>query len=1165
MENYLNQLATITRTFLAANLQLDHPDYWQRNVVDRLTYSQKAHLLELGASADIDSLDLAALLRVLDQHWLELKHSGKVSYEGRNYLKEAQAIRNRYAHRSAGETPVQDLYRDLDTVQRLATELGASSDFLEELAQRRDDIMHPPLDASSSQKATRLIPPGSRVQLIADPSIIGVVTKVVDDLNETRLEVFGGDGRTRTLYVTQVELIPDQEEAPKVRSDDLRAMLTATQLAHPSSRFLYSLFSSRINFVPYQFRPVMKLIHADRPRLLIADEVGVGKTIEAGLIIKELQARKEISSILVICPKALVTERKWAEELKRFDESFEHLDGPALRRCIDETDADGKWPSRYSRVIIPFSLLDERMFMGTDKGRTHEVGLVDLDHPPKFDLVIVDEAHHVRHADTWRHRNVEFIVNNAEAVVFLTATPIQTHSDDLFTLLRLLRPDVVANRQDFARIGQPNSYLNAAAAAARKAEPKWQGVVAKEIQQAVNTPWGAGVLAADPRLQEISDLLEVQGEGKEEARIRLIRLLEELHTFSGLINRTRRRDIGNFTTRKPEAPSIPMSSPQQLVHDATLELCAQIVAERHGERSVSFLISGLRRQVASSVNGLAPMLRDLVNRRLDSLVEALDDQDDIGLDVEALDPYRLKVDELVALAESIGDDDPKFEEMLKILSGKRDLVNPKVLVFTSFRHTLFYLYERLTREGLKVAMVHGNLPDDQRRDQRRRFKLSPKEVGSYDILLSTEVGTEGLDYQFCDTLINYDLPWNPMRIEQRIGRIDRYGQQSETVAIINLITPGTVDADIYERCLTRIGIFEQALGASEAILGEITSGISSIANNLTLTDKERSSQLQQLADNQINIIQEQQRLEQQQSELFGLDVPPNDDRLVQDATSPWLTPNAVAHLVVTYLETIDPGKRLNLQGGRVATLRMSRDHKNILLADLQKLGNKVGSDLDWNKWLKSDAQTCLITSSTEQADERRDVILLSPTHPLVRSAAASLKISRTVETALAASTHLLPPGRYPFAVHGWNRLGIRDDYELHVTAATTSIAEAIMRLLQEAETDLAISSISNLECESIDSAHYGAWADARAAQQDQVLLVANARLASLNTTARAHAQLVEEQLAVSLNPKIRRMRESQLANLEGDFERRRNSLENSAKRGDITSDPLVVGIVTVTA
>src|SRR5207253_7136961 len=132
------------------------------------------------------------------------------------------------------------------------------------------------------------------------------------------------------------------DERRTLTADELRAHLTSLHIRSPSTANLFSLRSGRVQFVPYQYRPVLKLIRADRPRLLIADEVGVGKTIEAGLIIKELRARMEISSVLVICPKALVAERKWFTEMKRFDEHFIALDGPLLRHCLQETDLEGE-------------------------------------------------------------------------------------------------------------------------------------------------------------------------------------------------------------------------------------------------------------------------------------------------------------------------------------------------------------------------------------------------------------------------------------------------------------------------------------------------------------------------------------------------------------------------------------------------------------------------------------------------------------------------------------------------------------------------------------------------------------------------------------------------------------------------------------------------------
>ena len=152
------------------------------------------------------------------------------------------------------------------------------------------------------------------------------------------------------------------------------------------------------------------------------------------------------------------------------------------------------------------------------------------------------------------------------------------------------------------------------------------------------------------------------------------------------------------------------------------------------------------------------------------------------------------------------------------------------------------------------------------------LRSRPEDPAAIDVLLSSEVGSEGLDFQFCDALVNYDIPWNPMRIEQRIGRIDRYGQASETVAIYNFVTPGTVDFDIYSRCLLRIGIFERAIGGSEAILGEIATRLQQVAEDFSLTESERSDRLQQLADNEIRQIAETEALEEREAELFGVRI-----------------------------------------------------------------------------------------------------------------------------------------------------------------------------------------------------------------------------------------------------------------------------------------------------
>lgn len=166
--------------------------------------------------------------------------------------------------------------------------------------------------------------------------------------------------------------------------------------------------------------------------------------------------------------------------------------------------------------------------------------------------------------------------------------------------------------------------------------------------------------------------------------------------------------------------------------------------------------------------------------------------------------------------------------------------NNKVMVFSSFRHTLRYLYEKLSTQNIRVGIIHGGVKDEERVILRNRFKANKNQEESLDVLLFSEVGCEGLDYQFCDCLVNYDLPWNPQAIEQRIGRIDRNGQKSESISIINIITEGTIDSDIYDRCLSRIGVFNSSIGDSEEILGEVTRGIYDVVEKYILNPQERA-------------------------------------------------------------------------------------------------------------------------------------------------------------------------------------------------------------------------------------------------------------------------------------------------------------------------------------
>ncbi|TSA41481.1 MAG: DEAD/DEAH box helicase [Methylococcaceae bacterium] len=1166
----LSLLNVQLNTLLNRSLPQIEPNWWRLLVLEKLTYQQQSFAQNLPNNA-LDQLDLSALLRVIDQNWYELANLCHFGKEARNWLKEAQSIRNRWAHAPAGGLPDDMIYRDIDTIERLLLVLGADTETLDKVTQHKRQLLKKialaEVDAPQQHSPEETASPhffklGDIVCLKVDANKIGAISNVLPTGQENRYQVFH-DGVNATYYESQLTAVNSTLTRKPITPAGLHAAMTALQLRHPSTTHLYSLFASRINFVPYQFRPVLKLIQADRPRMLIADEVGVGKTIEAGLILKELQARRDTKSVLVICPKALVAERKWQQEMKRFDERFEHLDGAALRYCLDETHLDGIWPQKYARAILPYSLLDESLLHGKNKQR----GLLELEPPPVFDLVIVDEAHTIRNTDTWAYRNVRYFCDNAEAVLLLSATPIQMGDHDLYNLLNLLRPDVITNKQAFQQMAAPNPHLNAAIAAARTATVDWKVCAITEIDNALATAWGRGVLINDPRMQQVCDVL-LNDDDRPETRLALIRQIEELITFAPFINRTRRRDIGTtFTLRKPETVTVDFTPQQAALHSDLVDLLARMLTQRHGDINLKFMLSTVRRQISSCVFGLAPMLHAILNRHFAQL-ELSDIEDEAQIDSASalLAEFRTDIDVIIKRANQLTQgEDPKLQAFLQVITDKQALPNNKLLVFTSFRHTWEYLYNKLQYAHVRVGLINGQIPDDERRDLRDRFGKPKADPQALDVLLSSEVGCEGLDYQFCDALVNYDLPWNPMRVEQRIGRIDRYGQQSPSVVIYNFITPGTVDADIYERCLLRIGLFQQALGGSEEILGRLTKEIKNIAENFTLTAEEQANRLQQLSDNEIRALQEQAKLEEEQSKLFGLSQPQHDEDMIKQASSFWLTPVMLANLISHYLHQLGANNIPASLGQKpVTTLQIGQDIREKLLTNLQKL--KLNSEVvqTWTHWLKGNDPYLALTFSQQTAAEQRALHFITPNHPLAQQASQALEPTTPLLCNLTVSSDSLPQGQYPYAIYRWQKRGLKEDFTFQPIATTPQLTAQMLTVLESAQSlDTDIQTISNEQENRLEQNHYQLWQDARATHIEHVQQHARARLDSLKTTHTARMALVQEQHDANPSDKIQRMRSAQMDAAERDYQHHKQELEQAAQQADILAEAVTFGILII--
>lgn len=1009
--------------------------------------------------------------------------------------------------------------------------------------------------------------PGQIVFLKSNPSTRGAIVEIIPGTPEDSVRVFVNNS-VQTFFASQLQIeVQVEDSSHRISCDEFHAYLTALQIQSPVLSTLYSLNTARVDFIPYQYRPVLKFIKSDRPRLLIADSVGVGKTIEAGLILRELQAREDIRSVLIICPRPLVAEEKWQREMKRFDEDFTHLDGDTLRYCINEMHLDGEWPDQYQKVILPYSLLDKTRLYGPDGSRKRRTGkgLADLDPPPQFDLVIVDEAHHIRNQTTANHEAVRFFCENAEAAVFLTATPIQLGNHDLFVLLNVLRPDLVLDYESFEHMSEPNPFINWAVDAARARQRDWEQHAKENLDQAAATAWGQAIFKKNPEFKRIRSILDNR-QITNENRIQLITDMEALHTFSRIINRTRRRDIGEFTIRKSQTVKVPLPPEQEEIHEALIETKAEIFRSLHGAQSVNFMMTTLRRQLASCLYGLEPLLENILTRNLDELEWTEADAADAIPTSENVTLIQEQIQTLLEKVKKLDAEDLKLEKLRNIIRERQNLPNNKIMVFSSFRHTLTYLYKHLKADGVRVGLIHGSVPDEERRELSERFEKSRTENDCIDLMLFSEVGCEGLDYQFCDCIVNYDLPWNPMKIEQRIGRIDRRGQKSESVAIYNLITPGTVDADIYERCLLRIGVFESALGGSEKILGEITTELQNIAEDFELTQEERKTRLQQLEDNKIRELQEQEILEEQQLNLFSDPLPKHGmEKEVEEASSFWLTPTSIQRLITRYLQRkIATEQEFILGEKSLKTLRLSEDARNTLLHDFQQFPReRTRVYREWENWLKGTEQHLSITFDAESAKQHPKAVFIMPIHPLVKQASRTLEIGGEIVTTLKVRTNQVPIGRYQFAIYKWEYLGNKEDWVLKPITSSEVLTPHLHTLFETAEDNDIGGDVSLTDQKALEEQHHAMWTEAREKHREQSREIVEYRRENLTTSHQKRMTLFQKQIEDAKDPNIQRMRHQQFANAEADYNRRIQELEEGMEKADITTELVAYGILEV--
>lgn len=1175
MNEYMFQLNAKIGGWLSKKLPKITDDWWQELVLNNLSQMQKDTVISRGIT-DISGLDLAAVLRIVDRNWFIITSSFFINNKERANIKNMMGVRNTWAHIAPTDISKKRVMEDVETIMALMQAFDSSmsetrdmENFIFDIEDDADIQIQPPKKEISKSKqmekvAVTGIEVGSMVRLVSDHNAIGAVIGKVG--NKYKVII---NGKKESYYEEQLELVADEDEQQHVSLQRVRTALTAYQISNPGSSSLYSLNSARIDFVPYQFRPALKMIKADTPRLLVADDVGVGKTIEAGLILKEMEARSSIQSVLIICPRPLVAERKWELEMKRFDENFVQMDGRMLTEAINEMHRDQAWPERFSKMIVPYSLFGEDMIEGTNSTsnkRKKTLGLAELDPIPHFDLVIVDEAHNIRNSNTWAYKGVEIFCRNADAVVFLTATPLQNSNKDLYTLLNLLRPDVVIDPDTFETMAEPNGYINALLRIVRTQEEGWQEAGREQIGNILNTSWGRSVIQHNPDFEKIYAFLE-KDEVTREEKVEMIYKIESLHSFHELINRTRRRDIEDFCIRRTQTVQANMNSVQRDLYEAVIDFESHALAMMHGSRSVRFMMCTLMRQAASCIYGLAPFLQDLINKRMDQVQE---DGELFEYDFELNDDdgnslFEL-ADEIDSLVDQLPDTDPKFEKMYEVIQEKQNDENNRVIIFSSFRHTLRYIRKKLEMKGIRVGQVDGSVPDEERFNLRQRFMKDRDSDDAIDVLLFSEVGCEGLDYQFCDTMINYDLPWNPMRIEQRIGRIDRRGQKSDTVRIYNMITEGTIDATVYYRCLNKIGVFESSIGDCSEILGDISEQIMRIMFEPGLTEAERNMKIEKMADNEVMKVQEMQRLEQEEKSLYGFDLSnfiQNKD--VQDAENMWITPQSIQEMVEMFLsDYLDEGEYIRGKSD-LKSLRLAQDKRKKLLEHLKgvTITNTNNASRLWKAYLKSAKPTLQVTFDSVCAKDNRDATFLTQMHPLVIQAATFESNELPCEVGVSICSDELPAGDYEFLIYVWKYKGLRPDIRLVAVSDNEIVQKNILSYLQYSAEYEFEDDEHEEAWDQMDQLHYAKWQAAKAAYTTDVQNDCSYRLEQLGHSFNKREVILRDQIKMASDERIARMRQSQLDKLISEFEEQKKKLDATVMHVDIHTNLQVRGVLHV--
>lgn len=672
---------------------------------------------------------------------------------------------------------------------------------------------------------------------ISSTNQVATITKVSETDNAISYTVMIDGKRKRYReeellpYVdVEVKLSQDFDKQNFGTADQLQRYVYFRQFSETQDANIYSYQGNKIIFNPFQYKPLMKFLSIDSDeRLLVADEVGVGKTIESGIILDELIARGDLKakdSILIVCPNVLC--RKWQGEMKtkfQMDDFWIHT-GDTLKYTLESIKETGKNP--HSHSIVSEQLMRGERYFELLHECQEELG------EPFIQMLIIDECHHYRNAETNTHKVGALLSLCAERVVMLSATPFNLRSDDLFNQLNMLNPALFPDEHTFNILIKQIRNVNQCIVRLRKLNkadiPEMLTMLKELWPMAENNP------AIRQEFEELHARL-VAGESIDiPAVVRYEKMLNLLNPIASSFTRTLKRDaIPHRVTRDVRTFEVHFTEDEAEIYQEFIDV-NMLRHQLNGvsERAFGLIANGLERIAASSIVALERNIRHFMGKADLDTEEMI--TNDLGLDDTAADGLRTVLRQsyqsLISKIHALNGIDSKYAVFKQLIDNIWSTIpeNPRIIVFSFYIGTLKYLRKRLNSEGYRVALMYGNTPQDTplkvvydeegfpimgRSDIMQAFRN-----GEYDILLASEVGGEGLDFQFCSALINYDLPYNPMRIEQRIGRIDRMGQQADKIIIGNLCIADTIDMVINNVLLTRIDDAADLIGELEPIIAK---------------------------------------------------------------------------------------------------------------------------------------------------------------------------------------------------------------------------------------------------------------------------------------------------------------------------------------------------------